>query len=730
MSKDILDKALEKALTESYDELIESDMPDYDFSDSFEDKMSALIKEQDRAPVIKRSRIFMIASAAAAIAVLGVSVSALHYFRPKLNGIDSGDIIEETTDNGSDNAPTNENDAENMAATATNTANGNTTTAKYTNTTNTKTTGTFAAEGKNSSSGKGNAFQTATTVRNGQETTETTTIVVERSFSMNKLGPMSASLLVLASLSAENVKAAIDEIPLTKASAWQYIAFEEMDKGNIRTDINMDGKFDIMDCFDIIAYEYGYETDEAVAARIKENYDFNGDGHIYAPEPECLLAYYVVNNKITLKDVDPDTYSQWDKIATDEQAESFVWLDPVAPNSSNDIATDRTSLIDRDNYNRFATYDYREIPGYQPERFDEYEADFRNYLKGRKLSEIFTGKLKGMMKDKKAGYYAFCEFIENGTVDMDIDKNGIISIRDYERLMDLYPDVPAGFKEAAHQIGGMFYNDYPLWYCIEQSELLTDQEEMQHYIDCIKGRLQGSIYVQIKYTYDLLHPAEAALTYSFPLFDIEYENCYDKLAKGEAKLPDSNGDGVLDVYDYWNAQIFIQGRKKGAVLETSILPDEIWKTFMRDFDINGNGLSGDVHDIEIYYLCLDDFATDVETYREWAHNNFMRFRNYKLKLIEEKGVDDGTLAMYQKKNPAETFERVNSGDVNNDGRTDAIDASKVLSYYAKLSTDGEVTLSAKQIKAADINGDEVIDAVDASNILAYYARVSTSSVGK
>ena len=40
MNKDILDKALEKALTESYDELIESDIPDYDFSDSFEEKMS------------------------------------------------------------------------------------------------------------------------------------------------------------------------------------------------------------------------------------------------------------------------------------------------------------------------------------------------------------------------------------------------------------------------------------------------------------------------------------------------------------------------------------------------------------------------------------------------------------------------------------------------------------------------------------------------------------------
>jgi len=64
--------------------------------------------------------------------------------------------------------------------------------------------------------------------------------------------------------------------------------------------------------------------------------------------------------------------------------------------------------------------------------------------------------------------------------------------------------------------------------------------------------------------------------------------------------------------------------------------------------------------------------------------------------------------------------------VNNDGYVNAVDASSVLAYYARVSTNQEGGYNEKQMNAADVNHDGMINAVDASNILAYYAYASTT----
>ena len=66
------------------------------------------------------------------------------------------------------------------------------------------------------------------------------------------------------------------------------------------------------------------------------------------------------------------------------------------------------------------------------------------------------------------------------------------------------------------------------------------------------------------------------------------------------------------------------------------------------------------------------------------------------------------------------------GDVNNDGKINAVDASDVLAYYARISTNQEGGYTEEQKLAADVTHDGKINAVDASNILAYYAYVSTA----
>jgi hypothetical protein len=67
------------------------------------------------------------------------------------------------------------------------------------------------------------------------------------------------------------------------------------------------------------------------------------------------------------------------------------------------------------------------------------------------------------------------------------------------------------------------------------------------------------------------------------------------------------------------------------------------------------------------------------------------------------------------------------GDVNEDGKIDAKDASAILVEYSKMSTGGDGNFTASQKQAADVNADTKIDAKDASFILSYYAMASTAT---
>lgn len=62
------------------------------------------------------------------------------------------------------------------------------------------------------------------------------------------------------------------------------------------------------------------------------------------------------------------------------------------------------------------------------------------------------------------------------------------------------------------------------------------------------------------------------------------------------------------------------------------------------------------------------------------------------------------------------------GDVNNDGKVDAVDASTILNYYASLSVGNEVNID---YSVCDFNHDGSVNAVDASAVLSVYASMST-----
>jgi hypothetical protein len=70
-------------------------------------------------------------------------------------------------------------------------------------------------------------------------------------------------------------------------------------------------------------------------------------------------------------------------------------------------------------------------------------------------------------------------------------------------------------------------------------------------------------------------------------------------------------------------------------------------------------------------------------------------------------------------------QQANLGDVNNDGAVDALDASEILTIYAKIATSSTFEISELVKIAADVDGNGAIDALDASYVLSYYAYTAT-----
>ena len=69
---------------------------------------------------------------------------------------------------------------------------------------------------------------------------------------------------------------------------------------------------------------------------------------------------------------------------------------------------------------------------------------------------------------------------------------------------------------------------------------------------------------------------------------------------------------------------------------------------------------------------------------------------------------------------------ISLGDVDSSGYIDAMDASMILTEYARLSVGDDMFFTGRQFKAADVNGDGVLSAFDASVVLSYYAYASSN----
>jgi len=166
-------------------------------------------------------------------------------------------------------------------------------------------------------------------------------------------------------------------------------------------------------------------------------------------------------------------------------------------------------------------------------------------------------------------------------------------------------------------------------------------------------------------------------------FDAFYPKWFEDVKNGTKPEPDINGNNVIDEEDYELIKAYNDELYSNTPAESSALPAEIRSYFDNRFDLNENGISGDVSDVlaSEYYIMI----------------------NYPQVTLSGFSGGSGT----------ETISVDNVGDANCDNKVNVADAVAVIQY---LTNAEKYPLSDQGLINADIDGEAGITGSDAITI--------------
>ena len=355
-------------------------------------------------------------------------------------------------------------------------------------------------------------------------------------------------------------------------------------------------------------------------------------------------------------------------------------------------------------------------------------------------------------------YYVFSADAENGKIDVDINSDGNIDLYDYYDYYNYYyaeswnllsdskteqqftADVLQKCKavESFMWDTGFLLHDtedvFGRYICTHTSDITPEMTYIPYYEEYKKYTFKDSNDNLHRFVSHLTtnlttyckredpRADEPTILDSFDQFDWDegFHNMLDQLeaecraGTGIDKV-DVNRDGKLNYLDYFDVEVFSNEVMDHKTADESLLPLTTWNFISNNLDFAGNGVSGDWFDIMMIQMLVlkagDDWCDDVE----------YELEKYYYELIKKQNSQQIDAFMAKICSDKET------GDVNLDGVITAVDASAVLTYYAKASSDSD-DIGPVQKQRMDTMGDQnkdgVVDGRDATSILVTYAKNS------
>lgn len=514
--------------------------------------------------------------------------------------------------------------------------------------------------------------------------------VFERSLYMKKLPAFLAALIASVSVSPVVPNAADAEIPvpiITPDTIMEEYSVERncvaaIADGQFDIDLNSDGKFDIFDCYALYRSVWNAGASDEMREKCRLNADYDENGIVDPNDCEYLAYYYGLYKDITTdlyvpeyyKENCPDTYG------------SAQGLVDILKDYYEDITNP-----DSENYNYYYTltdtYDFNFVNvesridplrnsngNGKPKRMGSYGcnslSEYDTIEEYGDFDRVFVDFFFSEMHYLRANYKLIKNSFDSGKVDLDVDADGDLTMRDifyimvyvennngeftwnenwtdkdgalhrgplvthYEMMAELPEDIEQRCVKMVNDYLALFNNnelagefmvdkfnwvfsDYMMAYFFENKPLLPeyakvtidDNGDYHDYFKeiCKNASNYGVREMVCKYMEDA-GITEASFTFNESLF-AKYFTDFVKAAKaGEKEIPDINFDGKYDYWDSVDVELYIGELFGGKTVDSGrTLSDEVIEKCKTDFDLNGDGVSGDLYDAmiaECYYLYI------------------------------------------------------------------------------------------------------------------------------
>lgn len=496
---------------------------------------------------------------------------------------------------------------------------------------------------------------------------------------MKKFISAAAALATAMSCAALSAGAMFEDIPSKRLWENEIDIFSAMDNGSLVTDIDKSGAFDLTDCFLLFCCAKNYESGDSVREYAEAAADYNGDNVVDEKDAAHLIRYYLINNTLTREVTKADYYNSINKQYN------------AAGGAMSGLSIDSSP--------------------------------------GKNFSKALMEQSDNLM----SGYPVFCEMLESGEIDFDINGDGKLFYDDINYMWVYIENRSSSAQASAYLPGDMYYPcqklfehmrfnlkitwvcEYGLMYCFEKYGADAQYLSDEYYDEVFAGSGSYGFGRYADQQYKEWLPKSDKLSFSSAYFNKEYIEFTKKAAENSsAVLVDTNGDGVLNITDTFNTYIYMDDLYSEAAADTTILPDKVWEFFTENCDLNGNGISGDLHDLNILNLYATE-NLDAEAMEAFFGNYSDKLAEYISGLSKDSGRPSVKYSPEKHSSPvALSIDIERTGDANADGTTDMAD---VVMIMQSLANPDNYRLSALGRFNGDINNtNDGITVMDAQAI--------------
>lgn len=530
----------------------------------------------------------------------------------------------------------------------------------------------------------------------------------ERSYIMKKIASYSAALAMLSS--AIPTGSAAEFIPPKPTSA-QSTVYSNIDAGKVSADFDGSGKVDIKDVYMLYSATKGYDI---VSADTKEyftkNGDINKDGKTDAADACVLIGYYIYKNGAAIELFDPANYKNGSGELTagsymfcydllDEAERYNIVYDYVAEGITSgryDIdfnADGKTDIADA-----FSYYTYTYNLSYLPVS--------RGITLSGKSSVIGSDTWakceafhKALQADNLCTYEKGSEQIVKFVLYRDGVTNAELSVNSYSEMLKGLPNYgyilkngdytqTASDVDFAGMTSGSLYSKAPEFFAASAKSAA---------LGAGMARIQDQRF-KVNWEVDVEY------------FDAKFIELENAVLAGEAAPPDANLDGRIDDEDVGTLTTYFGDVTNLISAEESELDEAVWNHIDTDFDIDGNGYSGDVYDIFLAQQFVFKYAYEHDGTGETKSD-------YATKLLREynkKHENDTETISKQTVSYLAGLDVKRSGDANGDGTKNLADAVMIMQT---VTNPDKYELSEWGAFNADVSGTgDGVTAMDACKI--------------